>query len=69
MLAKARRLASLHVAVDLLGAKLSDAEQLVHALERQTLGLRDEEVHEGAHDDGESTEHEEHALKSKGQKN
>lgn len=40
----------------------SRPEELIHLLQAKSLGFRDEEPHEGPHDNTEASEHEEHAL-------
>ena len=45
-------------------AVVHNTEELVHLLQGDTLGLGDEEPDEGAHEEVEGTEHEEHAVSS-----
>jgi len=42
--------------------KFGDAEEFVHLLKADTLGLWNEEPNENSHEPAESTEQEEHAL-------
>ena len=61
-LVDAGSLARLHICNPLGCGRVGNTKQLVHAFERQTFRLGDDEVDKRSHDDTERSKHEEHTL-------